>query len=424
MTDSPTFSDGVPKEGLRIQDVLVRIAVLLLLGTKVKSASENPGTRLFTDDIIMRYPTLKGGKFWKEEHDLLLLRAVLKHGYGRWQAIVDDKDLRIQEVICQELNLPFINFPVPGQAGPQVQNGANTINAEATGNQTRGNGSGNDVGGDVPQGVTDTVNQGQGYQDSNILYHFRDMQRRQVEYVKKRVLLLEKGINAEYQKEYYGDMKPDDGTSDEPDIGQKVEDIPNGSTTQIPSKVIDHLPPIEVIVCFGDDQNFPCAALEEISAAAFNDDPDRLKLPQHYNKMCKILEENVHEAVQSSHNLKKNLTPLKEICEDMIRILSPAQTESKSTVAGSSLPPDQKQPAVVTDVEMVDSLRVEPEKPATVEGAAKGSGPAKSGQIDPKCVQQTTGNDVVMEEASNEESSKINKGSKEESGAGVIVLDE
>ncbi|MBA0703532.1 hypothetical protein Golax_015850 [Gossypium laxum] len=203
ITESPTFSDGVPKEGLRIQDVLVRIAVLLLVSNKVKTASEHPGTRLFTDDIIMRYPTLKGGKFWKEEHDLLLLSAVLKHGYGRWQAIVDDKELRIQEVICQELNLPFINLPVPGQAGSQVQYGVNVTNIESTGNQTRGNGSGNDVGGEVGQGATDAGNQAQIYQDPSILYHFRDMQRRQVEYVKKRVLLLEKGLNAEYQKEYY-----------------------------------------------------------------------------------------------------------------------------------------------------------------------------------------------------------------------------
>ncbi|MBA0757041.1 hypothetical protein Gotri_020162, partial [Gossypium trilobum] len=125
---------------------------------------------------------------------------IVRHGYGRWQAIVDDKELRIQEVICQELNLPFINLPVPGQAGSQVQYGVNVTNIESTGNQTRGNGSGNDVGGEVGQGATDAGNQAQIYQDPSILYHFRDMQRRQVEYVKKRVLLLEKGLNAEYQK--------------------------------------------------------------------------------------------------------------------------------------------------------------------------------------------------------------------------------
>ncbi|KAE8654547.1 CHD3-type chromatin-remodeling factor PICKLE [Hibiscus syriacus] len=79
LTDTPTFSDGVPKEGLRIPDVLVRISVLLLLRKKVKTASEQPGASLFTNDIIMRHPALKGGKFWKEEHDLLLLSAVLKY---------------------------------------------------------------------------------------------------------------------------------------------------------------------------------------------------------------------------------------------------------------------------------------------------------------------------------------------------------
>uniref|UniRef100_A0A6N2N8A0 CHD3-type chromatin-remodeling factor PICKLE n=1 Tax=Salix viminalis TaxID=40686 RepID=A0A6N2N8A0_SALVM len=79
LTDSPNFSDGVPKEGLRIQDVLVRIAVLLLIRDKARFASENPGSPLFTDDIILRYPGLKSGKFWKQEHDSLLLHAVLNY---------------------------------------------------------------------------------------------------------------------------------------------------------------------------------------------------------------------------------------------------------------------------------------------------------------------------------------------------------
>ena len=45
----------------------------------MKFAADNPGTQLFADDILSRYPGLKGGKFWKEEHDLSLLRAVLKY---------------------------------------------------------------------------------------------------------------------------------------------------------------------------------------------------------------------------------------------------------------------------------------------------------------------------------------------------------
>ncbi|XVF35658.1 hypothetical protein REPUB_Repub18cG0165100 [Reevesia pubescens] len=433
MTDSPTFSDGVPKEGLRIQDVLVRIAVLLLVSNKVKSASEQPGTRLFTDDIIMRYPTLKGGKFWKEEHDLLLLSAVLKHGYGRWQAIVDDKDLRIQEVICQELNLPFITLPVPGQAGSQVQNGTNTTSVESTGNQSRGNGSGNDVGGEVAQGVTDAVNQAQLYQDSTIFYHFRDMQRRLVEFIKKRVLLLEKGLNAEYQKEYYLENEV---TNEEPENGQKVADMPNAGSTEMPSQVIGHLPPIEVI------------ASEEISTAACNNDADRLELCQHYNKMCKILKDNVDDTVRSSLNLKY-LRSLEETCADVYRILSPtqhyphtsqrpvlgtaagSQTESQSTAVGSISPPNQ-QSDVVTEIEMEDSPNEsEPEKPTTVEEIGIDS-LKDSSQIDPKSLPQTTANDVVMmEENGNGDSGKTDdvasgteRGSTDKSEAGVIVLDD
>ncbi|MBA0627525.1 hypothetical protein Godav_005029 [Gossypium davidsonii] len=467
ITDSPTFSDGVPKEGLRIQDVLVRIAVLLLVSKKVKDASEKPGTRLFTDDIMMRYPTLKGGKFWKEEHDLLLLRAVLKylkfelhftlilspmsthftvrHGYGRWQAIVDDKDLRIQEVICQELNLPIINLPIPGQAGSQVQNGANTTNIEPTGTQTQGNGSGNDVGGEVAQGVADAVNQARVYHDPSILYHFRDMQRRQVEYVKKRVLLLEKGLNAEYQKEFYGEMKTNEVASEQKENGKRVADMPNARTAETPSQVSDRLPPIEVI------------ASEEISAAACNNDADRLELPQHYNKICKILEDNVHEAVQSSLNLKKNLHTLEEICGDISRILSPAEQPVVSTAAGSqscaarSISPPNQQPAIVTEIDMEDSQREsEPEKPAIVEVTdidLTSSDPLKDSSkiedqdssLDPmekaadSSQMQTTGNDVMMEETGKEDgartqseaiSSENERESAEKSEAGVIVLDD
>lgn len=125
----------------------------------------------------------------------------LRHGYGRWQAIVDDKDLRLQEVICQELNLPFINLPVPGQANSQAQNGARTANAEGPGNHASENGTGSDIGANVAQGTSDAANQPQLYQDSSVLYQFRDMQRRQVEFIKKRVLLLEKGNNVDLAKE-------------------------------------------------------------------------------------------------------------------------------------------------------------------------------------------------------------------------------
>ncbi|BAT78110.1 CHD3-type chromatin-remodeling factor [Vigna angularis] len=320
ITESSTFTDGVPKDGLRIQDVLVRIAVLLLIRDKVKFASQHPQTPLFSDDILLRYPGLKGAKIWKEEHDLVLLRSVLKHGYGRWQAIVDDKDLKIQEVICQELNLPFINLPVPGQVGSQPQNGANLTSAEVPNSQSRENG-GSDIPADGAQGSGDARNQAQLYQDSSILYHFRDMQRRQVEFIKKRVLLLEKGLNAEYQKEYFGDPKSNDELKSEPKAPKLGE-----TDTQM----IDQLPQVETI------------ATEEISSAC-DSDPNRLELVRLYNEMCKIMEENPMDLVQTSLarepaelHVGKNFLPVETICKDIDRILTPTEEQSAADIPMSN----------------------------------------------------------------------------------------
>ncbi|XP_042503732.1 CHD3-type chromatin-remodeling factor PICKLE [Macadamia integrifolia] len=246
ITDAPTFSDGVPKEGLRIQDVLVRIAVLTLVRDKVKLLSEKPGTPLFSDDIASRFPGLRSGKSWKEEHDLALLRAVLKHGYGRWQAIVDDRDLRFQEVICQEQNLPFINISATG--GVQMHDAAPIAQPDgtSTGHLSKTVG-GSDSGSDVAQGSAETATRPQVYQDSSsIVFHFREMQRRQVEFIKKRVLLLEKTLNAEYQKEYFGDLKPSDASNEEPDIEPKL-DIPSPGSTEVDIHIVEQLPSIEPI---------------------------------------------------------------------------------------------------------------------------------------------------------------------------------
>ncbi|GAB2275370.1 hypothetical protein Dimus_010129 [Dionaea muscipula] len=301
INDSPTFSDGVPKEGLRIPDVLVRIAVLSSIRDKVKFSLERPGAPLFADDIISRYPVLKSGRFWKSHHDLFLLRAVLKHGYGRWQAIVDDKDLRIQEVICQELNLPLINLPSAGGYSLQGQGGSNISTTEASRNPGKSHNGENGAPTEQSLGTTD---------NATILHHFREMQRRQVEFVKKRVLLLEKGLNAEYQKEYYGvETKSSDVITEEPEKAQKRAD---GRTSSV--ELIDQLPGIVMIASDG------------ISSV---DKPNRVELAQQYNKMCKVLEENAAGSVQAyvanktaADVGKKILPQLKEIADNLTRSLS------------------------------------------------------------------------------------------------------
>ncbi|KAL0291025.1 UNVERIFIED_CONTAM: CHD3-type chromatin-remodeling factor PICKLE [Sesamum angustifolium] len=358
ITDSPTFSDGVPKEGLRIEDVLVRIGTLSLIRDKVKALSE--GSILFTDDIISRYPGLKGGRVWKEHHDRLLLRAVQKHGYGRWQAIVDDKDLRIQEVICQELNLPFINAPAPGapqgqnsasgtsqpqfhpsgmsqtQASAsgvsqphaptpgfsQSQNGVNSERVEAPGNQAKGTTGRNDFGADVAQGATDTPARAQLFQDQSMLYHFREMQRRQVEFIKKRVLLLEKGLIAELQKVHFADVK----TSNVPngETGHKVTDLKSPSSEASDAQMIDQLPQVELF------------SPEEILAFACDKSKDRLDMARLYNEVSRIIADNGQDLAEASYRpaslrLQKNLGALEAFNEEINHILSSVQLSSPSS---------------------------------------------------------------------------------------------
>ncbi|KAK4415413.1 CHD3-type chromatin-remodeling factor PICKLE [Sesamum alatum] len=355
ITDSPTFSDGVPKEGLRIEDVLVRIGTLSLIRDKVKALAE--GSILFTDDILARYPGLKGGRVWKEHHDRLLLRAVQKHGYGRWQAIVDDKDLRIQEVICQELNLSFINAPVPGapqaqnpasgtsqpqyhpsgmsqtQASAsgvsqphtptpgfsQSQNGVNSDRVEAPGNLAKGTTGRNDFGADVAQGATDTPARAQLFQDQSTLYHFREMQRRQVEFIKKRVLLLEKGLTAELQKVHFADVK----TSYVPngETGHKVTDLKSPSSEASDAQMIDQLPQVELF------------SPEEILALACDKSKDRLDMARLYNEVSRIIADNGQDVAEASYRpaslrLRKNLGALEAFNEEMNHILSSVQQSS------------------------------------------------------------------------------------------------
>ncbi|KAI4376191.1 hypothetical protein MLD38_013981 [Melastoma candidum] len=227
---------GVPKEGLRIQDVLIRIAELMLIKEKIDYASENPGSPLFPEDIVSRFPGLRSGRHWKEEHDLLLLGAVLKHGYGRWQAIVDDRDLKFQELICQELKLPVINISM------------------------------SEV---VPGGIK---------------FHWNSFE--------------------------------------EPEVEPKVEDTPNQSFINNDACAPDQWPEVVAINPM------------EVSTACDND-PNRAELLRLYNRMCKVLEENVQELIQTSAasnpaslKLRKNLLPLESILTDINGILSPEESNS------------------------------------------------------------------------------------------------
>ncbi|XP_013591527.1 PREDICTED: CHD3-type chromatin-remodeling factor PICKLE [Brassica oleracea var. oleracea] len=110
--NSPTFSDGVPKEELKCKDVLARIASVMLVQKKVKHMEANPRNPVFSDRIIHRFPglRLRKAKFANEECDRILLRAVSKNGVGKWRALVNDREFGIYELVRKELNIPATSF--------------------------------------------------------------------------------------------------------------------------------------------------------------------------------------------------------------------------------------------------------------------------------------------------------------------------
>ena len=115
------------------------------------------------------------------------------------------------------MNIPFTKLPVHGQVCSQVYNSANMTNVESSCNPSAETDK-SDIADDganmtnvqsscnqsKESGVSNIAAEGaHGSGDSGNQAQFRDMQRRHIEFIKKRFLLLEKGLNAECQKEYF-----------------------------------------------------------------------------------------------------------------------------------------------------------------------------------------------------------------------------
>lgn len=178
--------------------------------------------------------------------------------------------------------------------------------------------------------------------------------------------------------------------------------------------------------------------------------------------MCKIVEETTHESVQTSSanqpanlNLRKNLLPIENICEDINRILSSplenpptsaqlvvttdqSQVEPKANAAApESLQDDCKPAAAVEEVRLKELAREsEPNKETSkskdlgtdqVKEKSDGSSckvPAPAQpcppQTGPSSLPKRTENDVEIEERKSE---IVGNGSTEKTKKGVIVLD-
>ncbi|KAL3680801.1 hypothetical protein R1sor_023757 [Riccia sorocarpa] len=319
ISDSPTFTDGVPKEGLRIQDVLVRLAVLHLIGDKVRLLQDNPKTPLLSIGARNhRYYSLRNTKVWKEEHDRKLLQAILKLGYGRWQAIVDDPDLDLQPVIRNEILLrenAGEGRPVDGEGGM-----GSTQHAESQLD-----------GGSEDKGSDDEMPIGSLLPGANRETSETYIQKKMVDFVKRRVLVLEKVLNAEYLKE----------TAD-PVILEESVPVMVETRSEVPGSFpLDSLGGRGQIVKNSQAFRYPIPlASEDIQAAVVDDDPNRVKVAQIYGQMCELILENEGDADQAyvgnksaGLRLRKSLRQLDTLCLEMRKALfgQPLQSRKPRT---------------------------------------------------------------------------------------------
>ncbi|CAK9216882.1 unnamed protein product [Sphagnum troendelagicum] len=337
INDSPTFYDGVPKEGLRIQDVLVRLAILHLIRDKVKALIEDPSMPLFSKGAhTYRYYSLRNTKVWKEEHDRKLLYAIcMRHGYGRWLDIVEDTQLGLQPVVRGELLLRGVDDSTA--AGPSRNR---------------------DMGGeDAPITLEDEVQIGIGAdKDEKEAY----MQKRMVDFIKRRVLLLEKVLNAEYHKVFLGDQGA-------------VEELPQCMTSEgaMRTNYIPSMPVVAHKQTISREERpapptkpFPIS-VEEMEATAFDNDASRLKVAQIYNKMCHVVNENEGDTAQAyggnksaGLRLRKALREIEILCVEMRNTLF--EQPLRKLVGMKQTDAAQECEAVVPALEEVDVNRLEP----------------------------------------------------------------
>ncbi|VAI71327.1 unnamed protein product [Triticum turgidum subsp. durum] len=326
--DSPTYADGVPKE-MRADETLVRLAKISLVEEKVAAMEQGKITKLFPNYLMYEFTGLSGGRIWKGEHDLLLLKALIKHGYARWQYISDDRDNGLFETARRELNLPSANELISSQS-----------NNEANGNL------------ESTQEVQ--VN-------PTSLSQYRDIQRKIVEFIRKRYHILEKCLDIEYAVIKTNTPVPDDLTE---------QNVPMGHSPAVPdiSEVLRELPPL-----------VPISAKEVASDGS----TDQAHLSHLYNKMCGVLEDSGPRALNSfcgdkaaSASLANSLHQFEKVCEDVDRVLrvqengaaTPKEQVVDASVEEAKAPQVPSQDAGVVAANGVGPSTVKPEDKMEIDG--------------------------------------------------------
>ncbi|KAH9622679.1 hypothetical protein KSS87_011395 [Heliosperma pusillum] len=300
----------------------------------------------------------------------IVFYSVSRHGYGRWQAILDDKELKFQEVICQELNLSLIKLDSLVSNQPQV--GSTVAIAESADSQK----------------VTVSQNRPavtEGTYTTTLLYQFREMQRRSLEFIKKRVLLLEKGLYAECQKECYGDGKCDGVCAEESENANNGTGEGSTNVLDVVDGLVDKLPRIEMLTA------------KEVYYNVCDTDPRRQELVQYYNEICKVLAESEKESIKAlvlsepDQNLGKKLDKLEGLCGKINQLFNPPLYHSSENEAGQKQQQDQRSeqpssscPVVKTETMIMETNERNETEACVLDVKVKGDVDMLDGAVDTK----------------------------------------
>ena len=127
LSESDTFSDGTPKDNIKVPDVLQRIAALELFRRKLADCSSSE-LLSFSASASLTTPA----KAWSPAQDYRLLSGLLAHGFGNWREILLDEDLNLQPALRTELGQPAFGVarePPPSAAPAAPADGAETAAA-------------------------------------------------------------------------------------------------------------------------------------------------------------------------------------------------------------------------------------------------------------------------------------------------------
>eukprot|EP00210_Caulerpa_lentillifera_P004800 g4582.t1 len=104
--------EGATKEDFifdcKPEELMTRVGMIHLFKERLRTVQGRQGKLLMSPETSKHlYPN----GIWRDHHDQVLLRNLLKYGYGRWKDILCNGNENLEEVLCKELKIELPKTP-------------------------------------------------------------------------------------------------------------------------------------------------------------------------------------------------------------------------------------------------------------------------------------------------------------------------